>query len=159
MKKILFLLLFTLLACQDIPQKYKTPEGQKILEKYKKQFVKGVVELDPKLKEQVPEGNKFLIISVRKVQSQSPRPVAVLRVENPEFPYRFVIRGKHKINPEEFIEGELLIMARLSKDPTAGFKDGDLYGVANAKAGDEDVRIVINQVFKSEQKESENKNP
>lgn len=159
MKKIFLLLLLTIVACQDIPQKYKTPEGQKILEKYKKQFVKGVVELDPKLKGELPKGDKFLIISVRKVQSQSPRPVAVLRVKNPEFPYRFVIRGKHKINPEEFIEGELLIMARLSKDPTAGFKEGDLYGVANARAGDENVRIVINQVFKSEQKESENKNP
>ncbi len=157
MKKIFLLLLFTLVACQDIPQKYKTPEGQKILEKYKKQFVKGVVEIDPKLKDKVPKGDKFLIISVRKVQSQSPRPVAVLRVKNPEFPYRFVITGKHKINPEEFIEGDLIIMARLSKEPTAGFKNGDLYGVANAKAGEENVKIIINEVFKTQEKQEQNK--
>ena len=45
-----------LISCQDIPEKYKTPEGQKILEKYKKQYVKGVVLLGKKLQEKVPEG-------------------------------------------------------------------------------------------------------
>ena len=158
MKKFLFLFLLTFLACQDIPQKYKTPEGRKILEKYKKQFVKGTVYIDPKLRNKVPKGDKFLIISVRKVNSQSPRPVAVLRVKNPEIPYRFVITGKHKINPEDFIEGDLIITARLSKEPTAGFKNGDLYGVTNAKAGDEDVKLVIHEVFKTQAKEGENKN-
>ncbi|GAB6066085.1 hypothetical protein JCM9492_11770 [Aquifex pyrophilus] len=140
----LFLVLF-LSSCQDIPSKYKTPEGKKILEKYKKQYVKGVVLIDQKLRNKIPEGDKFLIISVRKPDQA--RPIAVLRVKNPEFPYRFKITGKHKINPEEFIEGDLILMARLSKEATAGFKKGDLYGVAQAKAGEENVKIVIKDIF------------
>lgn len=152
MKKLLFVFLFALLSCQEVPKKYKTPEGQEVLEKYKKQFVKGVVEIDPSLREKVPQDKRFLIISVRKAESQSPRPVAVLRKENPKFPYRFVITGKHKITPEDFIEGDLIIVARLSKEPTAEFKEGDLYGVASAKAGEENVKIVLNQVFKSQEK-------
>ena len=157
MNKILFLLSLIILSCQDIPREYNTPEGRKILDKYKKQYVKGIVDIAPELKGKIPKGDGFLIISIRKLES--PRPTAVLREKNPKFPYKFKITGKHKIAEGELIEGELLIMARLSKDPTAGFKDGDLYGVANAKAGDENVKIVINQVFKSERKESENKNP
>ncbi|HIP43326.1 MAG TPA: hypothetical protein EYG91_05465 [Aquifex aeolicus] len=134
-----------IISCQDIPEKYKTPEGQKILEKYKKQYIKGLVLLDEKIQEKVPEGEKFLIISVRKPEQA--RPVAVLRVKNPIFPFKFKITGKHKINPEEFIEGELIVTARLSKEPTAGFKNGDLFGITQTKAGEENVKILINQVF------------
>ena len=143
---LLFIFPFLFLSsCQDIPSKYKTPEGKKILEKYKKQYVKGVVLIDEKLKDKLPGGDKFLIISVRKPDKA--RPVAVLRVKNPDFPYRFKITGKNKINPDDFIEGNLILMARLSKEPTAGFKQGDLYGVAQGKAGQENVKIVINQIF------------
>ena len=138
-----------LISCQDIPEKYKTPEGQKILEKYKKQYVKGIVLIDKKIQEKVLEGEKFLIISVRKPEKA--RPVAVLRVKNPVFPLRFKITGKHKINPEEFIEGKLIITARLSKEPTVGFKNGDLFGITQAKAGEENVKILINQVFEEKE--------
>ena len=143
--RYLILIFVFLVACQDIPQKYKTPEGKKILEKYKKQYVKGTVSLSPEIKQKLPK-NYFLIISVRKINMQ--RPVAVLRVENPKFPYRFKIYGKHKINPDDFIEGDLIITARISKEPTAGFKDGDLYGMTTAKAGQEDVELIITEVFK-----------
>jgi len=150
MKWLLLFLSLLFFSCQEIPKKYRTPEGKKILEKYKKQYVKGVVIIDEKLKDKLPKGDKYLIIAVMK--EGSPRPVAVLRVKNPEFPYRFKITGKNKIIPEDFIEGRLNITARISKEPTAGFKEGDLYGFAQAQAGDENVRILINQVFEGKEK-------
>ncbi|AAC07250.1 c-type cytochrome biogenesis protein CcmI/CycH [Aquifex aeolicus] len=150
MKWIFLLLSLLIYSCQELPKKYQTPEGKKILEKYKKQYVKGVVILDDKLKEKIPKGERYLIIAVMKEGSS--RPVAVLRVKNPDFPYRFKITGKHKIVPEDFIEGKLMLTARISKEPTAGFKRGDLYGFAQAQAGDEDVKILINQVFEEKEK-------
>ncbi len=147
--RYLILFLLFLISCQDIPKKYKSPEGRKVLEKYKKQYVKGIVELSPELKNKLPN-DYFLIISVRKINMR--RPVAVLRVKNPKFPYRFKIYGKHKINPEDFIEGDLIITARISKEPTAGFKEGDLYGMTTAKAGQENVKVIVSEVFKEKEK-------
>ena len=74
-------------------------------------------------------------------------PVAVLRVKNPEFPYRFKVYGKHKIRQDRMIEGDLIVSARISKSPTADIKGGDLVGSAQAKAGDKNVVIVIEDVI------------
>ena len=150
MRWVFLLLSILISSCQELPKKYQTPEGRKILEKYKKQYVKGVVILDEKLKGKLPKGERFLIIAVMK--EGRARPVAVLRVKNPEFPYRFKITGKNKIISEELIEGRLTITARISEKPTAGFKEGDLYGFAQAQAGDENVKILINQVFEEKKK-------
>ena len=130
-----------LLACQDLPKEYRGEEGQKKLEKYRKQFVEGVVLLDEKLKDKLPKGNYFLIIAVK--NPEDPQPIAVLRVKNPKFPYRFRITGKHKIRQDKLIEGDLILSARVSKSPMAEVQRGDIVGSASAKAGERGVKIVL----------------
>ena len=137
----LLLVLVAIFSCQDLPKEYRGEEGRKKLERYKKQFVSGVVEIKEDLKDKVPEGDKFLIIAVKNLTE--PQPIAVLRVRNPKFPYKFKITGKNKIRKDRFIEGDLIINARISSSPTAETKKGDLVGSATAKAGDRGVKIVI----------------
>ncbi len=139
--KVLLFLLVLIVACQELPKEYRGEEGKKKLEKYRKQFVAGVVEVKEELKDKIPEKDYFLIIAVRK--SDSPAPVAVLRVKNPEFPYKFKITGKHKIRQDRMIEGDLLLTARISKSPMAEMQKGDLIGSATAVAGQKDVKIII----------------
>ena len=142
MKRFFILLLgFLLLACQELPKEYRGEEGRKKLEKYRKQFVEGVVLLDEKLKDRIPEKDYFLIIAVR--SPEDPQPVAVLRVKNPKFPYRFRITGRHKIRQDKLIEGDLILSARVSRSPMAEVQKGDIVGSASAKAGEKGVKILL----------------
>ena len=129
-------------SCQELPKEYMGEEGKKKLQRYKNQFVKGTIYVDKSLKDKLPKEDFFLIISVRDLKN--PAPVAVVRVKNPEFPFKFKVTGKDKISPERFIEGELVVRARISKSPMAETQKGDLIGSTNAKAGDRNVKLVIN---------------
>ncbi len=130
-----------ILSCQELPEKYRGEEGKKLLEKYRNQFVYGTVVVDDPLLDKIPKERHFLIIAVKK--KDNPMPVAVLRVTNPKFPFKFKITGKNKISPDRFIEGELILTARISRSPGAQAQTGDLIGSAEARAGDRGVLIKI----------------
>ncbi len=132
---------FLIVSCQDLPKEYRGEEGKKKLERYRNQFVEGVVLLEEKLRDKLPKGDYFLIIAVK--SPEDPQPIAVLRVRNPEFPYRFKITGRHKIRQDKLIEGELIVSARVSRSPMAEVQKGDLVGSASAKAGDRGVKILL----------------
>ena len=139
---LIFLIFLT--GCQELPEKYRGESGQKLLEKYRNQFVEGVVEIDESLKDRLPDKPFFLIVSAR--DTQNPMPIAVLRVSNPEFPYIFKITGRHKLRNDRLIEGELILTARVSKSPKADRQRGDLIGMAQARAGDRGVEIRLTEV-------------
>ncbi len=112
------------------------------LEKYRSQFIEGQVLLEDSLKNKLPKGNRFLIISVRNLED--PMPIAVLRVKNPSFPYRFKIRGKHKLRHDKIMEGDVIITARISSTQIAEAKKGDLIGSTQARVGTKGIKILIN---------------
>ncbi len=141
MKPLILLLAFFLLACQDLPKEYRGEEGRKKLERYRYQFVKGVVYVSDDLKERIPQEPFFLIISLRDLEN--PVPIAVLRVRNPKFPYKFKITGRHKLDPDRFIEGDMILTARISKSPGADSQPGDLVGVVQVRAGQKGVKVLI----------------
>ncbi len=137
--KILGLLgIIILLACQPLPPGIS-------IEQYKNQFVEGVVVIDENLKDKVPEGKKYLIISLS--DTTMPMPIAVMNVEDPTFPYKFRISEKHKIDQSRFIAGMLILKARLSKSPFAEPEKGDLVGQVNVIAGTKGVKVVLNQII------------
>jgi len=135
---ILFIVVI-LLGCQ------KLPPGVDI-EQYRNQFVEGVVEVDENLKDKIPEGKKYLIISLS--DPNVPMPIAVLNVEDPELPYKFRISEKHKIDETRMIRGMLILKARLSKSKFAESQKGDLVGQVNVIAGTKGVRVVLNQIIR-----------
>jgi hypothetical protein len=130
-----------LISCQELPEEYRGEEGRKRLEKYRYQFVKGVVEVREDLKNRIPDKPFFLIISLRDLEN--PVPIAVLRVKNPKFPYKFKITGRHKLREDRMIEGEMILTARISKNPRAESNPGDLVGVVPVRAGQKGVRVII----------------
>lgn len=128
--------LFFFFSCQPLPKDVP-------LEKYKKQFIEGVVYVDNSLKDKVPSKPYFLILSVRDLEN--PMPIAVLSVKNPELPYRFKITGKHKLTHERIMEGQVIITARISKSNQAEVQKGDLIGSVSTTVGSSNVKILINQ--------------
>ncbi len=135
MSKLLVFFASLLFACQPLPKEVP-------LEKYRNQFIEGEVVLDEALKDKVPKGNTFLIISVRDLENAMP--LAVLRVKNPKLPYKFKITGKHKLSHDRIMEGLVIITARLSASDRAEAQKGDLIGFANAQVGTRGVIIKIN---------------
>ena len=130
-----------ILSCQELPKEYRGEEGRKKLERYRYQFVKGVVDVAEDLKAKVPKEDHFLIISVRSLDD--PMPVAVLRVKNPEFPFKFKITGRNKIREDRMIEGDMILTARISRSPGAESQPGDLVGVVQVRAGQKGVKVLI----------------
>ncbi len=141
MRIVLLLLTLLMVSCQELPKEFQGEEGKKKLELLKKQFVKGEVHISESLKSKLPDKPFFLIIAVKK--PDNPQPIAVLRVKNPEFPYRFTVSGKHKIDSRRIMEGELIVTARISRSAGASVSGGDLMGSTQAKAGSRDVKIEI----------------
>ncbi len=135
MSKLFVFLASLLFACQPLPKEVP-------LEKYRNQFIEGEVVLDEALKDKVPKGKTFLIISVRDLENAMP--LAVLRVKNPKLPYKFKITGKHKLSHDRIMEGQVIITARLSASEGAEAQKGDLIGFANAQVGTRGVIIKIN---------------
>ena len=138
MYALLLSFIILIIGCQPLPPGVN-------IEQYKNQFVEGVVVIDEKLKDKVPKGKKYLIISLS--DTTVPMPIAVLNVEDPTFPYKFRIDEKHKIDQSRFIAGMLILKARLSKSPFAEAEKGDLVGQVNVVAGTKGVRVVLNEVI------------
>jgi hypothetical protein len=130
-----FIFVLLLLSCQPLPKDVP-------LEKYRKQFIEGRVDVEDSLKSKLPKRDHFLIISVRDMEN--PMPIAVLRVKNPRLPYSFKITGKHKLSHERLMEGQVIITARISNSDQAEPQKGDLLGSTSAIVGSRGVNLVIN---------------
>jgi len=78
---------------------------------------KGLVDLSPRVKAEISTTKGKLFISVRKIDHVSERPQAVLVVENPVYPYAFVISPRNTMIPSEpakSFSGKYSIKARHS---------------------------------------------
>ncbi|MCS7284587.1 MAG: hypothetical protein NZ527_02615 [Hydrogenobacter thermophilus] len=139
MKRLLIFFALFIFSCQPVPKNVP-------IEKYRNQFIKGVVDVSAELKSKIPNGDHFLIISVRDLEN--PMPVAVLRVKNPKFPYNFKITGKNKIDNSRIMEGDVILTARVSRSPMAEAQKGDLLGSLQTKVGTQNNNILINAEVK-----------
>ncbi|MFN3813398.1 MAG: hypothetical protein ACK4SM_02090 [Aquificaceae bacterium] len=133
--QLLFLILSFLFSCQEVPKDIP-------IEKYRRQFIEGVVDIDKGLKDKLPKDKKFLILSVR--SPEDPMPIAVLRKENPDFPYRFKITGKDKLSHEKVMEGRVTLTARISTSGIAQTQKGDLIGSLQTSVGTKENKVIIN---------------
>ncbi len=134
MKLFLLIPLLLSFACQPLPKDVP-------IEKYRNQFIQGRAEVSKELQSKIPSKDHFLIISVRSLDN--PMPLAVLRVKNPELPYEFKITGRHKLTHDRIMEGEVILTARISKQPSAELSKGDLVGSVNTKVGTKGVVVKI----------------
>lgn len=137
-KLLLFFLMFGLIfSCQKLPPEASFIEQNKVY---------GVVTIDDKLKDKC-EGYLFLV--ARKVDS--PQPLAVKRVKNPDYPYEFVLSPADVMIESSFqlFQGELLLYVKTSKSGNpfeeSGYCESDTVVVVTGKTSESNrVKLVIN---------------
>jgi cytochrome c-type biogenesis protein CcmH len=110
--------------------------------------IAGRITLDPALADKVAPTDVLFII-VRRPQGP-PRPIAVKRVDHPQFPVSFEITNKDVMVQGSELKGMVTVLARLDKDGKAGpAQEGDLEGEFDKNptlVGGTNIDIVINKV-------------
>lgn len=136
----LFLFLFITglsLSCQKLPPEAGFIEQNKVY---------GVVDVDDKLKGKC---DGYLFVVVRKVDS--PQPLAVKRVKNPDYPYEFVMSPADVMIESSFqlFQGELLVYVKTSKSGNpfeeSGYCESDVVPVVTGRTSQNNrLKITIN---------------
>lgn len=109
--------------------------------------IAGQVNIDPQLASKVTATDVLFVIVRR--PGASPRPLAVKRIDNPQFPVAFEITNKDMMIEGSELRGMVDVIARLDKDGMAGpVQPGDLEGRFDKNPtlpGATNLEIVINK--------------
>ena len=112
-------------------------------------LIAGRVTIDPKLADRVNLTDVLFVI-VRRPQGP-PRPIAVKRIDSPQFPVTFEITNKDVMVQGSELRGMVTVLARLDKDGKAGPpQEGDLEGEFEKNptlVGGTDIEIMINKAY------------
>jgi cytochrome c-type biogenesis protein CcmH len=110
--------------------------------------IAGIVAIDPSLASRVEPGDVLFVIVRR--PGGSPRPLAAVRIEHPQFPVPFEITNADVMIQGAELRGMVAVVARLDKDGNAGpAQPGDIEGEFAKNptmAGARDVEILLNKV-------------
>jgi cytochrome c-type biogenesis protein CcmH len=109
--------------------------------------VAGVVELDPKFKTSVTQGDTVFIFA-RAVEGPK-MPVAMLRIKVSDLPFKFSLDDSMSMTPQFKLStvGKVIVGARVSKSGDALSRTGDMEGISSAiSVGTENVRIIISTI-------------
>lgn len=111
--------------------------------------IAGRVTIAPELASKVSPTDVLFVI-VRRPQG-APRPVAVKRIDNPQFPVSFQLTNEDVMAEGSELRGMVNVLARLDKDGQAGPpQPGDLEGQFEKNptlVGSKEVEIVINKAY------------
>jgi cytochrome c-type biogenesis protein CcmH len=111
--------------------------------------ITGRILVDPKLADQVRPTDVLFVI-VRRPQGP-PRPIAVKRVDAPQFPVSFEMSNADVMVEGSELRGMVNVIARLDRDGQAGPpQSGDLEGEFEKNptlVGARDIQIVIDRMY------------
>lgn len=111
--------------------------------------IAGRVTIEAGLASQVQQTDVLFVI-VRRPQGP-PRPIAVKRIDSPQFPVAFEITNRDVMVEGSELRGMVNVIARLDKDGQAGPpQPGDLEGQFEKNptlVGARDIEIVINKAY------------
>ncbi len=108
--------------------------------------VSGTITIAEKLQNKLPP-EAVLFIIVRPQGSTNNMPLAVQRLEDPKFPFKYSIGQPDVMLPDAVFEGPVAITARLDSDGNAKFSPGDVEGTRTGSSGDEKVDIVMDRLI------------
>jgi hypothetical protein len=105
--------------------------------------ISGTVTVAPGLGE-LPKGAVVFIYARSRMDGAGP-PVAVMRIQGPEFPLKFSLGPEHAPIPGRKIDGEMFLFVRTDLDGNATSKDpGDwLADPVRVQAGADDVQVTL----------------
>lgn len=110
-----------------------------------RQSVSGVVSVDPKLAQNLPDGMTLFIFARAKGMKSGP-PMAVKRLTGVKFPYEYKIGQDDVMVPGVPFDGEITLTARLDRDGNAKASSGDIEGSLDTMAGKDKIDIVLDRV-------------
>ena len=110
--------------------------------------LKGVVRLDPALKDKVAPGDTVFVLARPADAKGAGMPLAVARTTVDKLPYAFTLDDSMAMAPGARLSGhaKVVVTARISRSGKAGRHKGDIEGAsAPVKPGDTGVRIVLSK--------------
>lgn len=110
-------------------------------------FIRGTIEIDPKLSSRVTSGARLYIFA--KGNKGPGPPLAVVNLPMPsKFPFDFELSESNTMMPGMPFEGSLWLTARIDQDGSAGGAAGDLEGMSKAPVpvGTAGVALTIDTV-------------
>lgn len=110
------------------------------------QSISGLVTVDPKLAQGLPD-NMTLFIFARAKGVKSGPPMAVKRLTGVKFPYQYKIGQDDVMMPGVPFSGEVTLTARLDRDGNAKASSGDIEGSLDTLAGKDKVDVKLDQVL------------
>lgn len=148
----LFLTVLFTSACEEKLKEHPIPESlkQKIIKEndpaLKLKEISGTISVADDYANSIPKNAKLFVIARYKGIDSGP-PLAVQRHNLVEFPFTYRIGPTHVMLEGNKFEGEISIKARIDQDGNAKSSPGDIEGRRMAKAGDENVDIILDQMI------------
>jgi hypothetical protein len=137
---IVFITMFIAFSCHS--------ENQEEIARQEQQravgTISGTIVLSPELTASI-QGDEVLYVIAKKEVGP---PIAVKRVQQPQFPYTYFLSEADVMMPGTFFQGEVKVSVRLDKDGTVGpLQSGDMRGqyAYAVPIGAQNVNIVIDQ--------------
>ncbi|VAX31326.1 hypothetical protein MNBD_NITROSPINAE05-1246, partial [hydrothermal vent metagenome] len=108
--------------------------------------ISGTISVADDYANSIPKNAKLFVIARYKGVDSGP-PLAVQRHNLVEFPFTYRIGPTHVMLEGNKFEGEISIKARIDQDGNAKSSPGDIEGRRMAKAGEENVDIILDQMI------------
>lgn len=139
-------------ACEEKLKEHPIPESlkQKIIKQndpaLKEKEISGTISVADDYANSIPKNSKLFVIARYKGIDSGP-PLAVQRHNLVEFPFTYRIGPTHVMLEGNKFEGDISVKARIDQDGNAKPSPGDIEGQRMAKAGDENVDIILDQMI------------
>jgi hypothetical protein len=111
-----------------------------------KNFIAGTIDLDSKVRENLPESWQLFIFARPEGVLRGP-PLAVIRLEKGEFPYPFRLGQDNVMMPGAVFEGNVTLTVRLDKDGDAKAGPGDIQGSQTVEVGNEKINLLLDTLL------------
>lgn len=111
--------------------------------------IAGTISVHPRLADKVnPSATLFIV--ARQADVPFGPPLAVQKIQSPEFPFSYTLSGEDVMRPGTPFQGKVTVKARLDRDGKVGTEPGDLagaYGKNPATVGQEEaVNFALNKL-------------
>ena len=111
--------------------------------------ITGIIAVDPGLADRIDPSASLFIIA-RQADAPFGPPLAVQRIERPDFPFSYTLSGDDVMRQGTPFQGKITVKARLDRDGRVGTNPGDIegeYAMNPAEVGQpEPVNITLNRL-------------
>lgn len=122
-----------------VQAKKKAPENPGV-----KTEISGVILVDQDVVGKMP-AKGTLFVFARALDSEGGPPIAVKKIDAPQFPVEFVLGPNDVMIPGTEFKGKVKIIARLTATPNALDKKGAIEGELPSQVGNHNLKVKLNK--------------